>query len=37
MKIKFTQLTTPTLEIAQAFDKWNNDPLLVPLIRPTRN
>ena len=37
MNVEFTQLITPTVEIAQAFDKWDNDPALVPLIRPCQN
>ena len=37
MKVEFTQLITSTVEIAQAFDKWDNDSALVPLIRPCQN
>lgn len=36
MKIKFIQLTKPTPEIVNAFNKWDNDPLLKPLMRPNR-
>ncbi len=35
-KIKFIQLTKPTPEIAAAFNKWDNDPVLKPLMRPNR-
>ena len=34
MDVKFTQLTTPTLEIAAALNKWENDPTLLPFIHP---
>jgi len=34
MSIKFKKLITPTQEIAAAFNKWANDPLLRPRIRP---
>ncbi|MCF6288731.1 MAG: GNAT family N-acetyltransferase [Proteobacteria bacterium] len=37
MQTKFIQLITPTPEIAKAFNKWENDPVLIPLIRPNRN
>ena|SRR5688572_9760287 len=37
MDIKFTILTKPTLEIADRFQKWENDPALIPLIRPNRD
>ncbi len=37
MKTKFVQLITPTPEIANAFNKWENDTKLIPLIRPNRN
>ena len=37
MKIKFAQLTTPTPEVAKVFNKWANDPMLIPLMRPNRN
>lgn len=35
--IQFRQLTQPTDEIVAAFDKWENDPALVPFIRPNPN
>lgn len=34
MNIRFDRLTAPTLEIASAFTKWENDPALVYLARP---
>jgi RimJ/RimL family protein N-acetyltransferase len=37
MNIEFTELTQPTPEIAQYFEKWENDPALVHLIRPNRD
>ena len=37
MKIEFKKMTTPTPEIAAAFGKWENDPELIPLIRPNPN
>src|SRR5262245_31117359 len=32
--IDFKRLTNPTSEIAASFSKWENDPMLIPLIRP---
>jgi RimJ/RimL family protein N-acetyltransferase len=37
MEIEFQELTHPTPEIAQYFEKWENDPQLVHLIRPNRD
>jgi RimJ/RimL family protein N-acetyltransferase len=37
MDIQFKKLTEPTDEIAKIFEKWENDPGLIPLIRPNRN
>ena len=34
MDIHFEKLTQPTPEIAEAFSKWENDPVLIPLTRP---
>lgn len=34
--VRFEELLEPTLLIAQAFDRWENDPQLVPFIRPNR-
>jgi len=34
MKITFTKLTTPISEMADLLNKWENDPALVPFIRP---
>jgi RimJ/RimL family protein N-acetyltransferase len=34
MGIEFQELKTPTPEVAQYFEKWENDPRLVHLIRP---
>jgi len=33
----FTKLIDPSPEIATIFNQWINDPLLIPLIRPSRN
>ena len=37
MNITFKKLTAPVSEIATIFNKWSNDPLLIPFIRPSRN
>lgn len=34
MNITFSQLTIPTSEVAAAICKWQNDPTLIPSIRP---
>lgn len=36
MDISFKKLTQPTQEIAAAFNKWENDPALIPFLRPNR-
>ena len=37
MNFRFTQLASPTADIAAAFTKWDNDPALVHLMRPNQN
>jgi RimJ/RimL family protein N-acetyltransferase len=37
MDIKFKQLIEPTDEIAEHFNRWENDPTLIPFIRPNRD
>jgi len=37
MDIKFRKLTKPSAEIAQCLQKWENDPALIPLIRPNKD
>ncbi|WP_113929134.1 GNAT family protein [Bacillus sp. P14.5] len=37
MNIHFEKLTDPTIEIAEAINRWENDPALVPLIRPSQS
>lgn len=37
LNIIFTKLIEPTSEIVAAFDKWENDPDLIPFIRPNPN
>jgi RimJ/RimL family protein N-acetyltransferase len=37
MDVKFRKLTRPSTEIAECLQKWENDPALIPLIRPNRN
>jgi RimJ/RimL family protein N-acetyltransferase len=37
MDIKFKKLTEPTDEIAERFNRWENDPTLIPFIRPNKN
>jgi len=34
MEITFSQLTTPTPEIAATLSEWENNPVLIPFIRP---
>ena len=34
MKIIYTELANPTVEIASTFNRWTNDPVLIPFIRP---
>lgn len=35
--VNFTPLVEPTSEIADAFNRWENDPALIHLSRPNRN
>jgi RimJ/RimL family protein N-acetyltransferase len=37
MNIEFRKLTEPTTETAEAFERWENDPALIPFIRPNRD
>jgi RimJ/RimL family protein N-acetyltransferase len=37
MNIEFRKLIEPTTETAEAFERWENDPALIPLIRPNRD
>jgi RimJ/RimL family protein N-acetyltransferase len=37
MNINFTKLTEPTSAVVDMFNRWENDPNLVPLTRPNRN
>ena len=37
MEISFKKLTQATQEIATVFDKWENDPNLIPFLRPSRS
>jgi RimJ/RimL family protein N-acetyltransferase len=37
MDIKFKKLTEPKAEILEYLNKWENDPVLIPLIRPNKN
>ena len=37
MDLKFVKLTEPTTKIAECFERWENDPKLIPLIRPHKN
>jgi len=36
-KVSFAKLTTPDLHVCQTFERWENDPALVHLIRPSQN
>ncbi len=37
MNITFTKLTEPTPKIAEAFTRWENDPVLIPFMRPNKD
>jgi RimJ/RimL family protein N-acetyltransferase len=37
MDVKFRKLTKPSTEIAERFQRWENDSALIPLIRPNRD
>jgi RimJ/RimL family protein N-acetyltransferase len=37
METSFERLETPTPEIVEHFNTWENDPLLVPLTRPNKD
>jgi RimJ/RimL family protein N-acetyltransferase len=37
MNLYFTKLIVPTIEIAEAFNCWENDADLIPFTRPNRN
>jgi RimJ/RimL family protein N-acetyltransferase len=37
MNVTFSQLTQPTIEIAESFTRWENDPRLIPFMRPNQN
>ncbi|MDF2855188.1 MAG: family N-acetyltransferase [Neobacillus sp.] len=37
MNIQFIHLTEPNSTIVEAFNRWDNDPTLIPLTRPNRN
>lgn len=37
MDLEFRKLTEPTIEIAEHITRWENDPALIPLIRPNRD
>jgi RimJ/RimL family protein N-acetyltransferase len=37
MDVKFIKLTKPSAEIAECFHRWENDPALIPFIRPNKN
>jgi len=36
LHLNFTKLTEATAKIVETLNKWENDPLLVPLIRPNK-
>jgi RimJ/RimL family protein N-acetyltransferase len=36
MDIKFKKLIEPTDKIAECFNRWENDPTLIPFIRPNK-
>ncbi|PTY76869.1 GNAT family N-acetyltransferase [Heyndrickxia sporothermodurans] len=37
MTLQFMKLIKPTETIVKALNKWENDPALIPLIRPNKN
>lgn len=37
MDIKFEKMTEPTDEIVEYLNKWQNDPILIPFIRPSKS
>ena len=37
MDLKFVKLTQPTDEIAERYSIWENDPALIPMIRPNKD
>jgi RimJ/RimL family protein N-acetyltransferase len=37
LNITFSKLTQPTIEIAACFERWENDPDLIPFMRPNHN
>jgi hypothetical protein len=37
MDVKFKRLTKPSTEIVEYFHRWENDPTLIPFIRPNKN
>ncbi|MEH7307552.1 GNAT family N-acetyltransferase [Neobacillus drentensis] len=37
MTTNFIKLTDPTSSILEVFNKWENDPALIPLTRPNQN
>ncbi|MCA1058855.1 GNAT family N-acetyltransferase [Rossellomorea aquimaris] len=37
MNVQFTKVVTPSAEIVDALNKWDNDPVLIPLTRPNQN
>jgi RimJ/RimL family protein N-acetyltransferase len=37
MQLTFEKLTSATPEVATILNKWANDPMLVPLMRPSRS
>jgi RimJ/RimL family protein N-acetyltransferase len=37
MNIQFKKLTEPTPSIVEAFNRWENDPAIIPLTRPNKD
>lgn len=37
MSITFEKLTEPTKEIVESYNQWENDPALIPMIRPNKD
>ncbi|MEH7253276.1 GNAT family N-acetyltransferase [Neobacillus niacini] len=37
MNLFFEKLTNPTISHVEVFNRWDNDPVLIPLTRPNQN
>ena len=37
MNLFFEKLTNPNISHVEVFNRWDNDPVLIPLTRPNQN